>query len=142
LVPQTCVGGAAFSPNGQFLIYTEFNDRGCVKGESHVLRIASLGSLDEAAELIYKDNWGGLDTVVSPDGAFLATNAQGSSEFVYPAGDASDINPRIVTIELARPVPEFGQAYTPAMFAIAFGLIISLYLGTRITKLRHSYVLK
>lgn len=119
LVPHPCVGGAAFSPNSQFLIYTPFDDTGCEKGESYVLRVVSIEEDDDMDELVCTDNWVGLDTVISPDGVYLATNAQGSNERIYPQGDENDINPRIVTVKLARPVPEFGGL---AMTVIGFCL--------------------
>jgi WD40 repeat protein len=119
IVPRTCISSMAFSPNSEFLIYSPRDDRNCEKGENHVLRVVPLEGNHESGELVYMDNWGWLDTVVSPDGAYLATNAQGSDERTSGQGDQTDINPRIVTIQLARPVPEFNSG----MIILVVGLL-------------------
>jgi len=109
IIPRTCISSLVFSPNSEYLIYSPHSERNCENGEDYVLRIVSIVGSSEIGELVYMDNWGWLDTVVSPDGAYLATNAQGSDERTYGLGDENDINPRIVTIQLARPVPELGN---------------------------------
>jgi len=109
IIPRTCISSVAFSPNAEFLIYSPHSERNCENGEDYVLRIVSIEGNNESGELVYMDNWGTLDTVISPDGTYLATNAQGSDERIYSQGDENDISPRIVTIQLARAVPEFGN---------------------------------
>ncbi|NWG37539.1 hypothetical protein [Nitrososphaera sp.] len=127
IIPRTCISNVAFSPNAEFLIYSPHLERNCENGEDYVLRIVSIEGAKENGELVYMDNWGWLDTVISPDGAYLATNAQGSDERIYPQGDENDINPRIVTIQLARPVPEFSSVtmIILASSLLAFTLILA-----------------
>jgi hypothetical protein len=127
IIPRTCISSVAFSPNGELLIYSPTDERTCERGEQYVLRIASIEGNSQDGELVYMNNWGSLDTVVSPDGAYLASNTQGSDKRHAGEGDENDINPRIVTIQLARPVPEFSGMIVVTLASALIASIVILF---------------
>jgi hypothetical protein len=78
------------------------------------LRIASLDkNLDE---IVYNDRRNLPIGVMSPDGRFIAT--------VGYAYSVEDQYPKILTVELPKPVPEFSTILVQILLTSALGIII------------------
>lgn len=114
----SCVSSAIFAPNDDLILYTEHPGQLCPEPTADMgssLRIASLdGTRDE---IVYNDRQAFPIGVISPDGRFVAT--LGSA---YMVGDQY---PKMLIVELPRPVPEFGIILAPILMASILCVIIA-----------------
>jgi WD40 repeat protein len=119
-----CVSSVEFAPYDELLVYSEHPGQQCpfplnADEWSGPLRVTSPdGTTDE---ILYLDTYEVLDVVLSPDGKYAATFGYGETK--------EDRSPKIMILQLPRPVPEFGSYFVLAAMA---SLIPGTILATRL----------
>ncbi len=113
-----CVSSVEFAPNDNLILYSEHPEQLCLEPSADLgasLRIASLdGAIDE---IVYNDKRTVPNAVLSPDGRFVAT--------VGNAYSIEDQFPKILILELPRPVPEFGSFHVVIAAVLLFFIVVA-----------------